>query len=172
MIRLFILVFLLCADRVALAQKDSAIRKNNTAIKSTTREPVSLTNSQQQWLNTNYKEVAGLKKDSASSLIRKNFTTIPEASLEYMISQAAQLQKGDNQQQLALLKQMLDQLKQQKQALLKKIQEKEDQLAKETDPGKRKAIANEITGLKKKLRESEDNIRRKEETVRQMETNS
>jgi hypothetical protein len=172
MIRLFILVFLLSADMIALAQKDSTLRIKNETIKNTYREPIRLTNPQQKWLNNNYKKIASLKKDSATAVISKNFTTIPEASLEYMISQAAQMLKGDNQQQLALLKQMLDQLKQQKQALLKKIQEKENQLAKETDPGKRNGIKNEILELKKKLKESEDNIRRKEETVRQIESNS
>ena len=172
MIRLFILLFLLSTDMMALAQKDSALRIKNQAIKNTYQEPVRLTNTQQQWLHTNYKKIAGLKKDSATAVIRKNFTTIPEASLEYMINQALALQKGDNQQQLAVMKQMLNQLKQQKQALLNKLQEKENQLVKETDPGKRKAITNEILELKKKIRESEDNIRRKEESIRQMEANS
>ena len=172
MIRLLILVFLLSADMIAFAQKDSIIRIKNEGIKYANREPIRLTNTQQQWLNNNYKKIAALKKDSATAVIRKNFTSVSEASLEYMINQALALQKGDNQQQLTLMKQMLDQLKQQKQALLKKLQEKEDQLAKETDPGKRTAITNEILELKKKIRESEDNIRHKEETIRQIETNS
>ncbi|HMK26155.1 MAG TPA: hypothetical protein VK483_09005 [Chitinophagaceae bacterium] len=172
MIRLFILLFLLSANMMVLAQKDSTIRIKNEAIKNNYREPIKLTTTQQQWLNNNYKKIAGLKKDSATAVIRKNFTSVSEASLEYMINQALALQKGDNQQQLTVMKQMLNQLKQQKQALLKKLQEKEDQLAKETDPAKRKAITNEILELKKKIRESEDNIRRKEEAVRQMEANS
>jgi len=67
---------------------------------------------------------------------------------------------------------MVDELKKQKQALLKKLQEKENQLAKETDPGKRTAITNEILELKKKIKEAEDNIRSKEETVRQIQDNS
>ena len=172
MIRLFILLFLLSADIMALAQKDSTLRIKNETIKNTHRESIKLTNTQQQWLNNNYKKIAGLKKDSATTVIRKNFATIPEASLEYMISQAVQLLKGDNQKQLALLKQMVDELKKQKQALLKKLQEKENQLAKETDPGKRTAITNEILELKKKIKEAEDNIRSKEETVRQIQDNS
>lgn len=172
MIRLFILLFLLSANLMALSQKDSIVSVKNVAIKKTSLQPVRLTNSQQQWLNNNYKKIAGLKKDSAAAVVRKNFTSIPEASIEYLINQATKLQKGDNQQQLVMLKQMITQLKQQKQALLKKIQDKQNQLDKETDPGKRNAIENEILGLKKKLKEIEDTIHRQEETIRQMEANS
>jgi hypothetical protein len=172
MIRLFILVLLLSADMMALAQKDSTVLIKNAAIKKSSPQQIRLTNTQQQWLSNNYKKIAGLKKDSAAAVVRKNFTSITEASLEYMISSAAKLLKNDNQQQLSMLKQMLQQLKQQKQGLLKKIQDKENQLAKETDPEKRKTITNEILELKKKLKETEDIIRSKEESARQMEANS
>lgn len=172
MIRLFILLFLLSAGSIALAQKDSTDRNKEPVVKKTSPYPIKLTNTQQQWLNNNYKKIAGLKKDSATAVVRKKFTTIPEASLEYFISLAAQMLKNDNQQQLSLLKQMLNQMKPQKQGLLKKIQEKETQLEKETDPDKRKAIKNEILELKKKLKETEDNIRSRDETIRKIEAGS
>ena len=169
MIRLYTLLFLLSTGIMALAQKDSTVRIKNESIKNTHREPIRLTNTQQQWLHNNYKKMAGLKRDSAAVLIRKNFTALPEASLEFLINQAAALQKSDNQKQLAIMKQMLNQLKQQKQAMLNKLEEKENQLAKETDPGKRKAITNEILELKKKISGMEDNIRRQEETIRSLD---
>jgi len=100
MIRLFILLFLLSADMMALAQKDSTLRIKNETIKNTHRESIKLTNTQQQWLNNNYKKIAGLKKDSATTVIRKNFATIPEASLEYMISQAVQFLKATTRSNL------------------------------------------------------------------------
>jgi len=162
-------MFLLSADKMALAQKDSTIQIKDPAIKNTYPESIRLTSTQQQWLNNNYKKIAGLKKDSAIAVIRKNFTLISEATLEYMIGTAGKMLQGDNQKHLSLLKKILDQLKQQKEGLLKKIQEKENQLDKEKDPRKRKAITNEILELKKKISETEDNIHRKRETIRQIE---
>ncbi len=172
MIRLFILLFLLSAHRMALAQKDSTLRKNNVAVKTTYREPIRLTNPQQEWLNNNYKQVGGLEKDSAAVVIRNNWTSITDASLEYMISQAAELLKRDNLRQRVALKQIIDKLKEQIQVLIKKIQDKQNELAKETDPDKRKAIINEITELKNKRKELEDNIRSKEEMLREIEARS
>lgn len=170
MIRLFLLVFFLCANMIALAQKDSIPSKNNDSITPDYRKPVKLTSAQQQWMNTNYKTIASLPKDSATKLIRKKFSTISESSLEYFISQSAKLQKGDNLEQLALLEQMLGQLGQQKEALLKKIKEKEDDLSKEKDPDKIKAITSFILQLRKQLRGLEDHIRSKEENVRKIKT--
>ena len=172
MIRLFILILLLSGNLLAFSQKDSATLKKNIAVKDTSTKEIKLSAAQQQWLTTNYKKIAGLKKDSAAFRVKQNFPTIPEASVEYIISSAAKLLKNDNRQQLTRLKQMLTRLKQQKQALLRKIQDKENQLAQETDPEKRKAITNEILELKKKLKELEDDIQRQEEVIRKMETNS
>ena len=171
MLRSLILLVLLCTGMMAFAQKDSTT-KSKGSINKAYLDSINPGKSRQQWLDANYKRVAALKKDSAAKLIRKNFLTISESSVEYMISQAARLQKADQQQQLILLKQILDQLRQQKQSLLNKIQAKTDQLAKETDPSKRKAIENEIVELKKKLLETEEAIRSKEEAVRQLEAGS
>jgi Mg2+ and Co2+ transporter CorA len=172
MIRLFILLFLLSADMMALAQKDNTLIKNNVATKTTYQEPIRLTELQQEWLNNNYKQVAGLKKDSAVIMIRKNLTSIPDASIEYVISQAAKLLQEDHTRQLVALRHILDRLKQQVQILNKEIQEKEDQLAKETDPDKKKTILNEIMELKKKVKELKDDIRSKEEMYGKLEASS
>ncbi len=172
MVRLGLLLFLLCAHISVPAQKDSTINKNKKVIKTNYQESKKLTKSQQRWLNANYKQVAGLKKDSASTVIRKNFTAISESSIEYLISLAAKLQRGDNQQQLALFAQQLELLKRQKQALLLHLQQQEDKLAKETDPVKRNTIETRITDLKTNIREAEDNIRSKEEAIRELEGSS
>jgi uncharacterized protein YqgV (UPF0045/DUF77 family) len=161
MIRVFLLCLFLCTGNAVVAQKDSITRKPITTVK--------LTNQQQKWLNANYKKIAGLKKDSASLVIRRSFGTISESALEFMIGQAGKLLQGDNQEQLALLQRMLDQLKQQKTRLQQQITEKEEQLRSEKDPEKRKAIEGSIETLRRQLREVEENIERKGREIAERE---
>jgi hypothetical protein len=160
MLRLSILILLLPAHLHTHAQKEDD--------KLITGKTIQLTSPQQQWVNANYKKVAALKKDSVASLIRKKFPSITEASLEFMIGQAGKLSQGDQANQLAQLNLNLEQLKKQKQSLLDKINAKQNQLDKETSPGKRKAIENEILDLKKKYNDVLDNIRNVEEAIRRI----
>ena len=166
MIRLlFLLLFCITALSIT-AQNDSVIQKNNAGIKM--NDSVRLTKYHQEWINSNFKKIGAMKKDSASKLISKKFGSLPDASIEFMISLAQRLLQEDNQEQLVQLTQALDQLKEQKQSLLKQIQEKEDALAKEKDADKRKALSAAILELQKKMRATEVSILVKERAIRDL----
>ena len=112
-----------------------------------------------------------MEKNRAAGEIRKDFTSIPEASLEYMISLASRLAKGDQGEQLALLQQALSFLKDEKYSLMDRIEDKQLLLDKTDDLLKRNIIGTEIMNLKSQLKKVEEDILKMEEEVRQIRTN-
>ena len=172
MIRLFLLFLFLSIEMVTEAQTDSAllIKDRPGQIKKT--PAVKLTIAEKNWLNKNYKLIAGLKKDSALSMVKKNFISINEASLEYLIGLATKMQKEDNSQRLAMLQQQLTTLQQQKQILLTKIQQKMDSLAATTNTAKKQSIEVEIMRLKNDLSRIELQIQLTKNEISRLENGS
>jgi hypothetical protein len=111
------------------------------------------------WLRQNYQHIVSMKKDSAKMEIRKNFSSISNASLEYMISRASKLMQEDKQKHQAQAQQMLRSLTAQKNTLTKEIAEKEKELKKIKDPSGVKILNDEITILKNKVKELDKEIK-------------
>ena len=145
----------------ALAQKDSLKR---TVTSSTKVSTTKITVEQEQWLRQNYQHIAGMKKDSARTEIRKNFSSISDASVEYMITRAGKLMQEDKQKHQVLVQQMLRSLKAQKIDLIKKIADKERELKRTKDPVKIKSLKDEIAEKKNKIKDLDKEIRYLRET--------
>ena len=168
---LVINLFFLTITVSAAANQDTipATRKSN--LESTRLSQPTLTPAQQQWLDNNYTKLNGMTKTNASMVIKQQFNTISEASIDYMIGLAGKLVNKDHQQQLAQMKQMLNQLKSQKNALLNQIKNKEAQYSSSGDDLKRARLNNEIALLKTQLRIVETQIATKEEAIRKQGNN-
>ena len=141
---------------IAFAQKDSLKRTVTSSTKAITSK---ITVEQEQWLRQNYQHIAGMKKDSARMEIRKSFSSISNASLEYMISRAGKLIQEDKQKHLSLIQQMMKSLTSQKNALTKKIADKERELKGTKDPVKIKSLKDEIAEMKNKIKDLDKEIR-------------
>lgn len=148
-----------------IAQKETTSRITNRGDNVTVTE-VTLTKAQRDWLNINYKQLAGLRKDSAARLVRKNFSSVNEATLEFLISQANRLVKQDEQK---FLQEQIEQLKAQKQTLLNKIAQKEAELAATSDTIKREKLKQEILLLKRDVALLNRSIEEKEAAIRRLQ---
>lgn len=144
------LTFLLMTTTVS-AQKDPVKRTITTTKK--------ITVEQEQWLRKNYQHITGMKKDSARMEIRKNFSSISNTSLDYMISRAGKLLQEDKQKHLAMVQQMLRSLTAQKNALTKQIAEKEKELKKIKDAASTQSLQNEIIEMKNKVKDLDKEIK-------------
>lgn len=145
----------------AFAQKDSLKRAVTSSTKFTTSK---ITIEQEQWLRKNYQHLAGIKKDSARTEIRKNFSSISDASVEYMITRAGKLMQEDKQKHQSLVQQMLKSLKTQKIDLTKKLADRERELKRTKDPVKIKSLKDEIAQIKNKIKDLDKEIRYLRET--------
>jgi len=79
------------------------------------------------------------------------------------------MQKGDTGKDLAVLKQMLETLKQEKSNPVKKINEKEDELNKTTDRARKNTISNGILELRKQLENKNRSIADNKNNVRRLQ---
>jgi len=152
-----------------MAQKDTArTQKINIVATSTRQQPV-LDANQEKWLKNNYTRIGNMPKDQAKAEIRKAFPSTTETELDYFISQAGRLLKGDTGQDIATLMQILETLKQEKNGLVKKITEKENELNKTAEGARKNIISNEILELKKQLENKDRSIADNENKVRRLQ---
>ncbi len=165
---IFLFIAIIIFHVNATAQKDSVIRKG-LAPKKTITATAQLTAQQEGWLKQHYTGLATMKKDSAAGEIRRKYPSSSEASIEYIISQAQKLFQNDNREQVRFLTQKLQSLKQQRNMLLRKINEKETELAKTTDEKQKKAITDEIIKLKGQLETVNNSIAEYENKIKQLQ---
>ena len=149
---LLILIFLVAGTLTSLAQKETTSRVTNR-VDAVNVKPIALTKAQQDWLNINYKQLARLRRDSATTLVRKTFPSVTEASLDAILGQALKMQMADNQPQI-------EELKAKKQTLLNKIVQKEAELAATSDTVKRERLRVEILSLKTEVAHLDEMIRK------------
>ncbi|HYM92722.1 MAG TPA: hypothetical protein VET23_01170 [Chitinophagaceae bacterium] len=164
--RFFPIIIFLFASFAAKAQKDT-LRSGKVLTKQEAPK-VTLTIQQEQWLKNNYSRAANLSKEQARVEIKKSLPGISEASMEYIINQSEKLLQQDKQKQIAILAQMLQVLRSQKNLLEKKIKEKEDELNNSSNADLRNTIIKEIERLKTQLAEVNLSIKQKEDKIRQV----
>jgi hypothetical protein len=96
---LLVSVFFLSAAVAGFSQKEPTARVTN-------RNQDTLTKAQQEWLSINFKALARTPKDRAAALLKQNFPSVSqaslEASLEFLIGQASELIKSEQGAQRTL----------------------------------------------------------------------
>jgi hypothetical protein len=147
------------------AQKESTSRTTNRSSNTNVKE-TTLTKAQQDWLNINYKQLAGLRKDRAIAVVRGSFPAANEATMDWLISQATRLAAADS---IAELRQQIEQLKAQRQSLLNKIIQKEAEAATPIDPIKKAKLQTEINQLKRQVAQLNALIEEKEKAIRKLQ---
>ena len=190
---LIILVFFVAATGTSFSQKETTSRVDSARTRT-----VTLTKAQQDWLNHNYRELARLPKDNAAALVKKNFPSVNEATLEFYIMALGklQLQRKDAQDSLEQLKQLrqqqqkesqqqaqeksqlakqtkllqlLERLKAQKESLLALIAQKEAELAASVDPVIKELLRLLINSMRDTLAALNNGIKDAEEAIRRLQ---
>jgi len=164
--RFYFIVLFLASFQILQAQKDSL--RLTPGISNPPKQKIILSAQQDQWLKKNYARLNKLPKQKATAEIKKNFAGVSESSIEFFISEAARLTKGDQQKEILQLEQMLQTLKTQKNVLAKKITEKEGELNKTFDASKRTSISNEIQNLKIQIEKNDEAIANTENRIKQL----
>jgi hypothetical protein len=159
-----VLLFMVSAPLTGLAQKETTTRTPNRTDTGKVAA-VNLTKAQRDWLNLNYKKLAGLRKDNAIRLVKETFPALNEATMEFLIGQAAGLAKQDEQK---LLQEQLEKLRAQKQALLNKIIQKKAELGATSDTVKEEKLRQEILGLEREVALLSRSIEDKEAAIRRL----
>jgi|SRR5688572_13699242 len=165
---LFILTFFILGTLTSSAQKEPKSRVSNRSDNVKVKE-VTLTKAQQDWLNINYQQLARLRKDAATAVARKQFSSADEATLEFLISVAGRMANGDNQNQIVSLQQQIEELKAQQRTLLSKIKQKEEELERTNDAVKKEKLKQEILQLKKQVALMNIAIEDKEKAIRRLQ---
>lgn len=169
MSRLVISLVFFAVSLQGMAQRDTVRIQNTNNIAASARQQPVLDSIQNRWLKNNYTRIGNMPKDQATKEITAAFPSATETQIEYFISSTSRMLKGDTGKDLAVLKQILETLKQEKKEIVKKINEKEDELNKTTDRARKKTISNEILELRKQLEIKNRSITDNENNVRRLQ---